>query len=429
MSDEQNDSSAATPPPRPRHPAPTIDLKATEVSVEPKETPAADPSAAAPESSQPQTDVASPEEPSAAGGGAPPPGRSAAARPASGWRYAAAAAAGALAVLAAFAALWWAGAFAADRGAMAALNERLSRLAAQVGELASRPAPPAADRKALDALTARVAKLEQTVASLAAQPPAGAPANADQLAAIDKAIKSLQENVADLAQRADANAASAREARSRADAARSAAGQDNVEALRNRVAALEQSAKTLADEIAKRPTSSADRPLRLAVAARALRAAVERGDPFAPELAALKPLVSDSQQLQALESFAASGVPSASALAQQLAKLAPAMRQRTAPKVSGGFLDRLQAGAGRLIRIRPIGETTGDDPDAVIGRAEAEAARSDIAGALAALSELPAEVRAPAQDWIKQAQARQTALAASVQLENDALAALGKPTP
>ena len=91
-----------------------------------------------------------------------------------------------------------------------------------------------------------------------------------------------------------------------------------------------------------------------------------------------------------------------------------------------GFMDRLQANAERLVRVRPINEAPGDDPATVIGRADVKAAHGDLAGAAAELGSLPAAVRAPAQGWIARAQARDAALAAARKLADDAVGALAK---
>ena len=50
---------------------------------------------------------------------------------------------------------------------------------------------------------------------------------------------------------------------------------------------------------------------------------------------------------------------------------------------------RLQANAEKLVRIRPIEETSGNDPLAIVARIEIRAAQADIAGALAELAKLP----------------------------------------
>ena len=68
----------------------------------------------------------------------------------------------------------------------------------------------------------------------------------------------------------------------------------------------------------------------------------------------------------------------------------------------------------------------GTDPTAVVMRIEVKAAHADIAGALAELAKLPANVRAPAEDWIKRAEARTAAIQSGNRIAADALAALGK---
>ncbi len=433
MADERDDPPA--PPPKPprkrRRPTPTIDLKATEVAIEPKDIP--------PASDPPRWQDAAPESPvSSAGAGAPPeepprpsPDRQQPGRPIN-WPLIRAAVAGAAAALLVFIGFWLAEVFSRDNTS-AALSERLTLAETRLREMSARPAPAGPDTRPADELAARLGKLE---AALAAPRPAqaGDPAIAGRLAAIEEAIKSVQGTITDLARRADDNAAATREARGRADAsllaadaARSAVERSNLEAVGSRIAALERTLNAIRDEVAKSMAAVGDRPLRLAVSAQALRAAVEGGNPFAAELAAVKPLASDPKVLAPLEAFASSGVPTQAALGRELSELTPAMRRLAdVPAANGGFLDRLQAHAERLVRIRPVDETPGDDALAIIGRAEARAARADIAGAVAELAKLPAPVRAPAEEWIKKAEARNAAVAASRRLAGDALGALGR---
>ena len=204
-----------------------------------------------------------------------------------------------------------------------------------------------------------------------------------------------------------------------------------LDALVNRVAAVERAAKSVEAELAKRSAAaSQDQAVRLAVAAAALTTAVERGEPFAAELAAVKALAPAPELLAALDGFAASGVPAPAALARELAALVPALNAAAgAPPRNGGLLDRLAANAEKLVRIRPLEDAPGSDPAAIVARIEVKAARADLAGALAELSQLPANVRAPAEPWIKQAQARAAAVAASRRVAADALAGLGKSSP
>jgi hypothetical protein len=169
--------------------------------------------------------------------------------------------------------------------------------------------------------------------------------------------------------------------------------------------------------------------VRSAIAAAALAAAVERGDPFEPELKAAQAQGADASALAPLADFAASGVPRESALARELAGLEPELLRAAGGAPSEqGLLQKLQANAERLVRIRPVDEVAGDDPAAIIARVEIKAGRGDVPGALTELGALPAAVRAPAQAWIDKARARTAAIAASRAFAAAALAALAAPS-
>jgi hypothetical protein len=307
-----------------------------------------------------------------------------------------------------------------------------------VRDLAARPQPAASDAGALEELTNRLARLE---AAVAAPRPAPDAALANHVSTIEGEVKALVESVGILGRRSDDAVAAAREAATRAEVnaaavaelsqklARQAPAADRSEldALAARVAGVERSEKSVEAELAKLPNAAPDRASRLAIAASVLNAAVERGAPFAAELATAKALTADPKTLAPLEPFANSGVPSAPALSRQLAALVPALRAATgdAPR-ENGVLDRLAANAEKLVRIHPLKDVAGSDPGAIISRIEVKATQSDIPGALAELAQLPAPARAPAEAWIKQAQARSAALDASRRLVADALAGLGK---
>jgi hypothetical protein len=435
MADEKDQSPSATAQmPRVRRRAPTIELKATEVAVERPPSPAAEspPAQAEAEAVKPPeySTEPPPYEASASAPPSPPeppPPQQEPGRPAfSGRPVVEAALAGGLVALIVFVALWLGGAFAGPDES--ASDRRLASIEAQLREIASRPMPANPEAR-LDELAGRIGRLES-----APRANANAPA---PTTGIEEAIKPLQNAVGDVVRRLDDTTAAVREARTQADAAlvaadaaRLAVERTNVDVLGNRIAALEGAVKALTDDLAKGLAAAGDRPLRAAVTAQALQAAVERGDAFVAELAAAKATAANPQTLAPLESFAGGGLPSAAALARQLSDLAPTMLKTTeAPAPAGGFLDRLQANAEKLVRIRPAGEMSGDDPAAVLSRAQAKAARADLSGAVAELNALPANVRAPAEDWIKTVQARNTALNASRRLVADALTALGRPSP
>jgi len=393
---------AATGPRRKKRAAPTIDLTATEMPSPPHE-------AAPPPRSDPPPAPAQ-EPPAEARSGGP-----------ISLATLAAGVAGAATVALVLAALWLA-------GLLPVRTVTSTDTGAQVS----------VDTKAIDALNLRVSKIEGTISKL----PAGDAGVAERLAAADSAMKSLGIALTALNRRSDDTAATASQARERADAAakavtdlrasvqdaakNSSAGISPAEldALQKRMAALEQSAKSARDDIAK--ASSADIAARLVLSAAALRDAVASGAPFAAELAQAKSLGADDKTLAALAPFATAGVPTAPALAQELRALLPAMLKISGAQApQGGFLERLQANAGRLVRIRPVDAPPGDDASAVLARLEIDAAKADIAAALADLGKLADVTRAPAQGWIERAKARQAALAAARQYAADTARALG----
>ena len=316
-----------------------------------------------------------------------------------------------------------------DNG-VSALDARLAGVELDLRDLAARAPPPAADPKALDAVAGRVAKLE----AAGATPPqvASDPALAARVAALETQIKALAEAVGVLGRRGDEALAAAREARVRADAGAAeiseltqkppaSVDRSDFEALANRVAAAERSEKA-----AEKAAESADRAVRLALAATALNAAVERGDAFAAELATVKALGADPKLVAALEPFARAGVPTAATLARQFSALAPSLLQASEPPPRDSVLGRLQLNAEKLVRIRRVDEAPGSDGAAIVARGEAKAGRGDLAGAVAELGELPPNARAPAEAWIKSVQARIAAIDASRRLAADALSGLSK---
>jgi len=281
----------------------------------------------------------------------------------------------------------------------------------------------AADSKAIDAFSQRVSNIEETISKMQA--------SGERLTAAENTLKSQSDAaVANAAQgraRADEAMTAVNDLRASIDATKSSSGgisATDFDTLQQRIAALEQSTKAAREEIAK--TSSGDSAARQALSAAALRDAVVSGAPFAAELAQAKSLGAIGKEISVLEPFAANGIPTPAALAQELHNLLPAMVNLAGAQApQGGFLERLQANAGKLVRIRPVDAPPSDDPLAVLSRIENDVAKSDVAAALADLGKLPNPIRAPAQDWISKAQAREGALKAARQYAAAAARAIG----
>jgi hypothetical protein len=380
------DDKPKTPNERRRRPAPTIDLSATEVSAEPppqtadeaKEAPQADPT---------------------------PRGK----RP-----ILLAMVAGGIAGAAAVVAGLWLGGVLQPAKTASSLNARIAAIEAKVNA-----APKANDNQALNDLGARIGKLEQT-----AKAPANAPDTAlsERLAAIETSMKALGVTLTALNRRAEESAAAASSARERADAAAKATA--DMQAQLN---GIEQSAKATQDKVAQ--NTGSDMVARRAVAAGLLRDTLARGAPYATELAVVKQLGADAQSVAALEPLAASGVPTEAALARDLNALLPSMVAASGADASkaDGFFERLQANAGKLVRIHPVGEPAGDSTSAVLARIEVKAAHNDLAGVDGELDKLPPKTRSLADGWRKKLAARTAAISASRKLATGSAAALGSP--
>ena len=239
----------------PRRRPPTIDLTATEVDAE-KPAAAQGPSqepAAASESS----DAASGQQ----------TGTSAPGRPRSPVKTAVAGIAAVVILIAAIGAGLWAGGYVPP------------------GLLPVSPSAQPPNNAAIADISARLNKIEGAIATRQqpVPPPQPDPALVSRLAAAEAATKSLSDSLAALTRRTDDAAAAAQNALAQAksastaaDAAKSAAqtgvARGDLDALAARIAALESTIKTLADDLKHQTATADDRTARLAVAAEALRA-------------------------------------------------------------------------------------------------------------------------------------------------------------
>jgi hypothetical protein len=289
-------------------------------------------------------------------------------------------------------------------------------------------------------MTTRLDKIERAIEAQRSDPALGS-----RIAEVAAQTKALADNLAALTRRVDETAATSQSAGKQADTALNAAAaaksaieaaskdqvhREDIDALANRIVALESAVKGLAAATAPLASAGAnDRSARLTIAAEALRAAVERGAPYQGELNAVQALGVDRNATAALEPFAASGVPSAAALARELEALIPTLQEASEPR-SGDttLIERLKSNAQKLVRITPLNAPPGNDPQAVVDRIRLDAAHADIAAAAADLNTLPEAAKPPATAWSKKAAAREAAVAASRQIAAGALAALTQPS-
>ena len=139
-------------------------------------------------------------------------------------------------------------------------------------------------------------------------------------------------------------------------------------------------------------------------------------------------IIDESQEAHGALRFAARRAVDTSGGVHLLAlvpKLLPAAQQSNVT-TGTGIVERLQAGAARLVKIERT-DTVGNDRGAVVARITAAALRNDFNEARRELKTLEPADRAAAQSWLEKADARDAALAASRQFAADAMAALAKP--
>lgn len=293
------------------------------------------------------------------------------------------------------------------------------------------PAPaPKLNAAAIDDLAARIAGLESKTSK-----PAADPATAARIDGIEKSLATLRSELAATRGQADKLASAVNEIRAQPrDGSAPAAAPVDLAPIEGRIAQIERAAKAQESELAAIKSTAAKPPeakpaddaaLRRVVAAALLDVAVRHGDPFVAQLGAAKPLAANADALKPLEAFAASGVPNAPALCRELVAIVPklAPSPTDAETTGSGIVDRLQAGAAKLVRVQRA-DATGTDRASVVARVTAAALRNDLAEARRELSTLAPADRAPAQAWADKADARDAALAASRKVASDAMNAL-----
>jgi hypothetical protein len=279
------------------------------------------------------------------------------------------------------------------------------------------------DKADVDALASRIAQIE---ARPAVAPDTGLAIRIDTL---EKSIAGLRGDLAAAKTQSDRVVADLNQLKS---APRPAAGVVDLGPINERLGQIERAASELKSSAAQQNTKPVDdAALRRVVAASLLDTSVRQSEPYAAALAAVKPLASNANQLKPLDAFAATGVPNAAALSRELLVLLPKLTPAPAetPAAGAGFMDRLQAGAARLVRLERTDVSGAGNNSSTISRVAVAARSNDVTTAKRELLTLSAADRAPVQPWLDKVDARDAALAASRQFAADAMAALSKPAP
>ena len=281
-------------------------------------------------------------------------------------------------------------------------GEALAALEATLTEVQS---AATADRSALVALQAELAPLADRIAALEAVPPPEPPEPPD-LSRLD----GLEDRLAAIeALPSEGDASTAALAAKLAELERKLAAQPQgvdraeVDAALARLAEAEAEAKARAEEAA----ALADAAAR-AEAVQRLTHAVTSGAAFEAELAAL-----DDPALSAALAPHVAGVAALESLQSEFPDLARQVLERArAGDAEAGWGGRLLDFLAAQTGARSLTPRDGDDPDAILSRAEFALGEGRLADAVAELQALDPDVRAPLDPWIARAEARAAALSA-----------------
>ena len=276
-------------------------------------------------------------------------------------------------------------------------------------------------------LSSRVSELE----GQASKPAAPDPALSSRFDALEKSIASLRTDIAGARAQSGKLASELDAAKAAMPAPNVAPAAPDLTAIEGRLAEVERAVRAESENIAQAKSKPADDvALRRVVVASMLDLSVRQNEPFTEALKAAKALASDPQILKPLEDFAHLGVPNSAGLCRELLTLVPKLEPPSPVNVTTGtgIVDRLQAGAAKLVRIERT-DAVGNDRGAIVARLTAAALRNDVSEARRELNSLDAADRTPAQGWLDKADKRDAALVASRRFAAEAMAAFAKLTP
>ncbi len=186
-----------------------------------------------------------------------------------------------------------------------------------------------------------------------------------------------------------------------------------IEAASQAAAASDADARAEAEAEAESRLQARAQATALRLALAELRGNLEAGKPFAAALDTLA-RVTDAPPPEALRAAAKSGVAPFSRLRENFPEAArAALAASLDALVADGTIGRLEGFLRRQLGARSLQPRPGDDPDAVLSRAEAALGAGDLTAALAELEALPDAGRAAMADWIVRAETRRAALAAA----------------
>ncbi|QPC90161.1 COG4223 family protein [Mesorhizobium sp. INR15] len=304
--------------------------------------------------------------------------------------------------------LQFAGLLGAPGSGAASLEGVNGQIAALKGEIASlREAGGNSDTAGQVAgLSSALDQVKTDVAALKSAVQQGGAGDSAGLAALGDKVKQIESAVAALGQAsntAPVDLGPLNEKLAGLDALVKSAGEAATK-QDGRLATLEQSVSQLSGKV----EAQASQPkIALAIAASALKAALDRGAPFAAELETFAAISPEAPQLASLRAYAEKGVETRVEIATQVDAAASAMIAAATPvDANAGFLQNLLSSAESLVKVRPIGAVQGPGAPETVARMEVAVNQGDYAKALSEYDTLPEAAKAAGADFAGKLKAR-----------------------
>ncbi|MBZ9679429.1 MULTISPECIES: COG4223 family protein [unclassified Mesorhizobium] len=292
---------------------------------------------------------------------------------------------------------------AAPGASLDGVNGEIASLKSEIADM--REASGGASAK-VDGLSSALNQVKSDVAALKSAVEQGGAGDNAGLAAMGDKVKQIETTVAALGKAGGAapvDLGPLNEKLAGLDALVKSTG-EAAKAQEGRLSALEQSVSQLSGKV----DAQASQPkIALAIAASALKAALDRGAPFSAELDTLAAISPDAPELATLRPYAEKGVPTRTEIASQMDAAANAMVAAATPvDQNAGFLQNLMSSAESLVKVRPIGAVEGPGAPETVARMEFAVTQGDYAKALSEYDTLPEAAKAAGADFAGKLKAR-----------------------
>ncbi|MER9021761.1 phage tail protein [Mesorhizobium sp. M0815] len=285
------------------------------------------------------------------------------------------------------------------------VNSEIASLKREVADLRQADANNDASAK-VDGLSSALDQVRADVTALKSAVEQGGAGDNAGLAALGDKVRQIETAVAGLGKAggtAPVDLGPLNERLAALDALVKSAG-ETAKAQEGRLAALEQSVSQLSGKV----DAQASQPkIALAIAASALKAALDRGAPFATELETFAAISPDAPEIATLRAYAEKGVPTRAEIAAEADATANAMVAAATPvDQNAGILQKLLSSAESLVKVRPIGAVEGAGAPETVARMEVAVNQGDYAKALSEYETLPEAAKAAGADFAGKLKAR-----------------------